>query len=462
MTVAEAHESVRAYDEGEAAVVATMSAINAAIVSVVETISMLLVTNGWAGWGIRSPEHWVQLKANVSSYRAAGLVLIARRRGELPACWALFAQGRLTEDAMVRIARRVPTSHDDQVAALAPGLLISQLTRVLAVLPELHDSAEPGEPERAAFFRRYTRPDGSECGEYDLPADQAAAWALALDAARDAEFRDRNDLPPDTEVGAEVRTVSWIDAALRMASEATDALDSTLARTGHRGERHQVVLHHHVDHQGHMGPGRLHLGGFVTEPVARYLACDATVITIAYRNGKLLGINPAERTPNRRLRRYLEHRDGGCVHPLCTQKRWLHAHHLQHWEDGGPTEPGNLVCLCPSHHRALHHGDFTIVGNPEHGDLVFHDARGRRIEPPAPGAAPLPPPTQPTYRPPFGERLNARDFSWNSARSTSSVSSIWARNRGQPRAARGGLGRCGSNTTSGLVPAGSMPGTSTA
>ncbi len=91
-----------------------------------------------------------------------------------------------------------------------------------------------------------------------------------------------------------------------------------------------------------------------------------------------------------------------------------------------PTDPGsftradyglltNLVCLCPTHHRALHHADFTIDGNPEDGTLQFRDRHGRPIEPPQTGATlpHPPPPTQLTYHPPSGERLNPRDFGWN-------------------------------------------------
>ena len=407
----------QAWDRCHAAAVAAVSVMNLGTVALVETISDLLDTEAWAGWGITSPEHWVCWKANVSKHRAEGLVQVARRRTELPACWALFAAGRLTEDAMVRIAKRVPATRDVEVAGLAPSLMISQLTRVLSSLPERTDPAAPPLPERERAVRVHTHPDGWGEGHLSLPPDEWALMLVGLTAARDAEFRDRQDLPTDAPVvDVDARTITWADAAVRMASEAADALDATLQRTGHRGERNQVVLHHHVQAGGSLEPGRLHLAGHVSDAVARYLACDAQVIVMAYQDGKLLGINPSERTPNRRLRRYLEHRDGGCAHPLCVQKRWLHAHHIQHWEDNGLTVPSNLLCLCPVHHRALHHGDFSIDGNPEDGTLAFTDRFGRPIEPPHRGANPLPHPPQsmrPSYEPPCGERLNPRDFNWN-------------------------------------------------
>ncbi len=257
---------------------------------------------------------------------------------------------------------------------------------------------------------------GMGYGRWALPIDEHQAVVTALLAGRDAEFKDRNDLPPGHELtGGQGSSVSWADALVRVASEAADALDATFVRTGHRGERHQIVLHHQVDTDGEVGLGRLHLGPFIDRDTARYLACDAQVLVVAWQDGKLLGITPSERTPNRRLRRALEHRDGGCAHPLCVQKRWLHAHHIRHWEDGGLTIASNLVMLCPRHHRALHVGDLSIDGSPEDSTLIFQDARGERIEPPAFGADPLPPPEphQLQYRQPFGEWLNARDFSWN-------------------------------------------------
>jgi hypothetical protein len=37
-----------------------------------------------------------------------------------------------------------------------------------------------------------------------------------------------------------------------------------------------------------------------------------------------------------------------------------HAHHIQHWIDGGPTSLENLILLCGHHHRLVHAGPWRI------------------------------------------------------------------------------------------------------
>jgi hypothetical protein len=410
------HPQQRAWAEGEAATVVLMGTINLAVAQLVATIRMLIDTDGWGGHGIQTVEHWVTWKAGISRSRAEGLVRIARRIDELPACWALFESGRLTEDAMVRIARRVPACRDAEVASWAPGMLIGQLARVLKSCPELPDpdpNPKPDPTDRQRYLRMRQRADGWGTGELSLPPDEMASLQAALQQARDAEFRERNGLDPDAEVHNR-GSVTWADALVRLATEGLDALDPTLARTGRRGERTKVVLHHDIDAHGELGPGQLHLGAVIPDTVARFMACDAEVVVASYLAGQLIGINPTERTVNRHLRRAIERRDQGCAHPLCRQTRWLHIHHIVHWAQRGLTIPPNLVCLCPTHHRQLHDGDLTIDGNPEAGTLRFYDARGRPIEPPDPG-----PPRQlcldepSPFTPPYGERLEARWFSWN-------------------------------------------------
>jgi hypothetical protein len=65
------HPQERAWREGEAAAIAAVSAMNRAVAALVETIGMLLDTDGWAGW-VTSPEHWVQWKADVSRAPSGG------------------------------------------------------------------------------------------------------------------------------------------------------------------------------------------------------------------------------------------------------------------------------------------------------------------------------------------------------------------------------------------------------
>ncbi|MCV7403483.1 HNH endonuclease signature motif containing protein, partial [Mycobacterium marseillense] len=80
--------------------------------------------------------------------------------------------------------------------------------------------------------------------------------------------------------------------------------------------------------------------------------------------------------------------------------RGLHAHHIRHWEDGGPTELANLVLVCPYHHRLHHRGEITLTG-PAHA-LIVTDDTGRILSPGSlarpptgspPAVAPCPGPT---------------------------------------------------------------------
>ena len=312
-----------AWPFAESEAVDVMGTVNVAVARLVAAVQVLLDADGWEGVGIRSPEHWLCWKAGVSRPRAEGLVTIARRARDLPACWALFAAGRLGEDAMVRIARRVPPSRDGEVAALAPTLLISQLDRLLRSLPEQPDGSDrPPAPEPERALHLHDGRDGWLRGRFCLPADEGALLRLGLTSARDAEFRDRNDLPdPDPADDSNDRTpprgarsVSWADGLVRMASEAADALDPTFQRTGERGERNTVVVHIDVDPDGSFGPAQLENGPVVPDSVARYLSCDAQVQVMAYRLGQLIGIHPSHRTPNRAMRRYLARPRPG-LHP---------------------------------------------------------------------------------------------------------------------------------------------------
>jgi hypothetical protein len=105
-----------------------------------------------------------------------------------------------------------------------------------------------------------------------------------------------------------------------------------------------------------------HLGPLLTDAERKYLTCDATFEAWFERDGVPIGVGRTSRQISRRLRRALEHRHPTCAVPGCGATRGLHAHHIQHWEDGGATELENLVLLCSFHHRLHHSGGITITG----------------------------------------------------------------------------------------------------
>jgi hypothetical protein len=83
----------------------------------------------------------------------------------------------------------------------------------------------------------------------------------------------------------------------------------------------------------------------------------------------------------------------------------LHAHHIRHWEDGGPTELANLVLVCPFHHRLHHRGGITITGDAQH--LLVTDASGEALTSGSLARPPTtPPPAVKPCRGPLGERAD--------------------------------------------------------
>ena len=120
----------------------------------------------------------------------------------------------------------------------------------------------------------------------------------------------------------------------------------------------------------------------------RRLACDSRIDWVLESRGRPVGIGRRGRQVPEAVHRILRHRDGGaCRFPGCERTRWLNAHHLVHWADGGGTNLDNLVLLCHTHHRLLHEGGWRTTGHPGR-DLRFHDPGGRPLRTRPPGLRP--------------------------------------------------------------------------
>jgi Domain of unknown function (DUF222)/HNH endonuclease len=135
------------------------------------------------------------------------------------------------------------------------------------------------------------------------------------------------------------------------------ACDATLTRVLVTRHPHQHPDHpDHRRHAGRGGGGEGHGGpGGLTARLQTAIALLPPAL--GGPATRPLEVGRATRVVSAAQRAALAVRDGGCGFPGCDRPpAWCDAHHLRHWLHGGPTDLGNLVLLCRTHHRAVHEG----------------------------------------------------------------------------------------------------------
>jgi hypothetical protein len=158
------------------------------------------------------------------------------------------------------------------------------------------------------------------------------------------------------------------------------------------GDRQQIVVHVAKETLRDKTAGccEFEHGPSMAAETVRRLACDASVIEVTENeDGEPLNVGRKTRTISAPLRRALNTRDKGCRFPGCANSRYMDAHHIHHWANGGETKPSNLVSLCRFHHRAVHEGGFRIEILDD-GALRFLKPNGDAVDNIAPGCAQLP------------------------------------------------------------------------
>ena len=146
------------------------------------------------------------------------------------------------------------------------------------------------------------------------------------------------------------------------ATQTSDASDAEAASNS-AADHHQIV--------GHVDVSALHGGiGRSDLPIGtiKRLTCDGSIVTVVEdARGTPLDVGRKQRTVSTPLKRALWSRDRGCTFPGCRNTRYVDAHHVRHWANGGETTVGNLMLLCSHHHRLVHEGGFTIRRDREDG-----------------------------------------------------------------------------------------------
>jgi hypothetical protein len=120
-------------------------------------------------------------------------------------------------------------------------------------------------------------------------------------------------------------------------------------------------------------------GEQLSASAVRRMCCEAEVIpAVLGADSSVLDVGRTRRLVTPAIWKALVARDQHCRFPHCTRPPLMtHAHHVEHWADGGATSLENLVLLCGHHHRVVHQGpwevrrrgpgDLTVVRSSEGG-----------------------------------------------------------------------------------------------
>ncbi len=224
---------------------------------------------------------------------------------------------------------------------------------------------------------------GGDNGE-EVSTQTAGAAVTDMDVPGSVSA-ETDDLPDWLTFELASREQRFADALVDMAEH---CLASRAGRWKRRrtGQRYQVMLT--IDRNELAGQRAAAGARYYAEPDwgideqdARHIACDADLTEfIQDARGNLLNYERRRRIVPAPLLRALTLRDHSrCRFPGCAHQRYVEAHHVRHWIDGGKTRLENLVLLCGAHHRLLHHGAFHITIKDD--DVVFANRDGEVIEP---------------------------------------------------------------------------------
>jgi hypothetical protein len=291
-------------------------------------------------------------------------VRVARALESLPKISAAMASGALSYSKVREITRVACAETEDYLLMIAEHGTAAHVEKLVRAYRRCQDAEELSREAHQQQTRCVSvrhEDDGSLVLKCRLPAEVGARVLKALELA--LEEVPAKEAPCDVPAGT---SPEWVPFGVRRADALALVAESFLAHGALevRGtDRHQIVVHvaEETLRDRTAGCCEFEHGPSMAAETARRLSCDASVVAlIENEDGEPLSVGRKTRTISAPLRRALNARDQGCRFPGCANTRYLDAHHVDHWANGGETKPSNLVSLCRFHHRAVHEGGIRI------------------------------------------------------------------------------------------------------
>ena len=327
---------------------------------------------GWAAASCCSCAHWLSFQCGIAMGAGRGKVRVARALEGLPSISAAMARGALSYSKVRALTRVADPANEETLLSIALHGTAHHVERLVQHFRRAQEAEELSREARQQAGRSVTclfDDDGSMVLKARLPAEIGTLLIKALDAA--VEVLSTPDVPAGTsepQQPSHAAGVVRFDDSKRpsFAARRADALgtlaESFLKHGGHAlsgGERYQIVVHVEEQTLRESTPGQCEIeqGPALPAETVRRLACDSSVVRLVQSgSGEPLDVGRRTRSIPPALRRALNARDQGCRFPGCTHTRYVDAHHVRHWAQGGETKASNLALLCRHHHRKVHEG----------------------------------------------------------------------------------------------------------
>jgi hypothetical protein len=320
---------------------------------------------GWEAYGNADCAEWLNWRCGISRTTAQEKLRVARALWLLPKIDAALQRGDLSYSkvrALTRVASDVTEEALLDVAMRSSAAQCEDYCRCLRHGDPMASASDARRLHEGRSLMRHFRQDGSGVMTVELPR---ASLELVMAALERVAAR----LPEDS---TRSLFANAADALVEMAREVLAG--DNAASPSSSAEGHQVVVH--VDASALSGRGG---ESDLPLPTVRRLCCDGAVVPVVERNGKVLDVGRRQRTVPTAIKRALLARDRTCTFPGCHHQRFLEAHHVRHWADGGETSLGNLLLLCSTHHTLIHEGGFSVQRRAD-GSCYFMRPDGRPVE----------------------------------------------------------------------------------
>jgi len=392
IAIADRHQEI---EELDAAIGKLSRTINTANYELMKLIREFDERAGWLKWSFTDAVHWLMWRCDLSKNAARDKLRIAHALKLLPLISSAFSCGRLSYSKVRALTRVATAENEAELIELAMKMSAAHVEQQCRRMKH----AEAGSVKQAvrAYDARSLRTWRDESRgamriTLEVPIEEGALFEKAIDKVAAGLSEDSA-----LSCAADDKQASWAamqaDAAIAMARECLSGGSSLSTDVNAQSVRSYSADHYqvmvHVDEAALVKSTRQNnaeapaCSSELPIESVRRLCCDGSIVSVVESDtGEPLRIGRKTRVVTTAIRRALWTRDQGCAFPGCCHTRFVDAHHIKHWADGGETSVENMVLLCGQHHRMVHEGGYSIIKPAvgfENDGLVFKRPDGMAI-----------------------------------------------------------------------------------